>query len=78
MSDEGPPVPPDGPTRRELAAREREVLNAIEGVTSVKVYERTEREQLNKDMLNVRVAGRKGPISLHWSKNLPDQLALAE
>ena len=79
MSEAGPPnVCPDGPTRRELAERERAVLKAIEGVTSVKVYERTEREKLNKDMLNVRVVGKPAPISLHCSKNLPDQLALAE
>ena len=47
----------DGPTRSELAARERAVLKSIDGVTSVTFNARKMREPLNKDTLYVRVRG---------------------
>ena len=68
----------DGPTRSELAARERAVLKSIDGVTSVTFNARKMREPLNKDTLYVRVRGQTKSIVLHCSQNLPDHLALAQ
>ena len=51
----------DGLTHRELVERELEVLRKTDGVTSVKKYERQQRQPLNKSMINVRIAGRKQP-----------------
>ena len=79
MSDEGADggVGAGGPTLSELVAREREVLEAIEGVTSVSIYERQQRQALNMSMIKVRMRLRKNPFTIHCSANVPDLLVAA-
>ena len=67
----------DGLTHSELVDRELEVLRKIDGVTSVKKYERQQRQPLNKNIINVRIVGQKKPVTVHCSRNIPDLLHAA-
>ena len=55
----------DGLTQSELVDQELEVLMKIDGVTSAKKYERQQRQPLNMNIINVRIAGQKKPVTVH-------------
>ena len=77
MSDEdvGGSVASEGPTMRQLVETKLEELRMVDGVTSALQYWRKSRQPLNKSMINVRIAGRSQPVTVHCKVTVPNLLA---
>ena len=64
----------EGPTLSQLVESKLEELRQIDGVTSAKMYARKLKEPLNKSMINVRIAGRPKPVTVHCKAAIPNLL----
>ena len=71
----GGSVASEGPTMRQLVETKLEELRMVDGVTSALQYWRKARQPLNKSMINVRIAGRSQPVTVHCKMTTPNMLA---